>query len=68
MVFKLLEEDEIKIVLVGIGFDVDVNELKNIILVEGYLVKVKKMVDFEKFVEKIMVKVIFGMRIKFLFC
>lgn len=68
MVFKLLEEDEIKIVLVGIGFDVDVNELKNIILVEGYLVKVKKMVDFEKFVEKIMVKVIFGMRIKFLLC
>lgn len=68
MVFKLLEEDEIKIVLVGIGFDVDVNELKNIIFVEGYLVKVKKMVDFEKFVEKIMVKVIFGMRIKFLLC
>lgn len=65
---KPLEEDEIKIVPVGIGPDADANELKNITSAEGYFVKAKKTADPEKLAEKIMVKVIFGMRIKFLLC
>ena len=59
-----LKEDEIKIVPVGIGPDADVNELKNITSAEGYLVKAKKTADPEMLAEKIMVKVISGMRIK----
>ena len=59
-----LKEDEIKIVPVGIGPDADVNELKNITSSEGYLVKAKKTADPGMLAEKIMVKVISGMRIK----
>ena len=59
-----LKEDEIKIVPVGIGPDADVNELKNITSAEGYLVKAKKTADPGMLAEKIMVKVISGMRIK----
>ena len=59
---KPLKADEIKIVPVGIGPDADVNELKNITSTEEYLVKAKKTADPEKLAEKIMAKVISGMR------
>lgn len=57
---KFFKEDDVKVVLVVVGIDVSLDELKNIMFVEEYVVIVEKGIDFVKFVEKVMIKVIKG--------
>lgn len=57
---KFFKEDDVKVVLVVVGIDVSLDELKNIMFVEEYVVIVEKSIDFVKFVEKVMIKVIKG--------
>lgn len=60
VVLKFFKEDDVKVVLVVVGIDVSLDELKNIMFVEEYVVIVEKSIDFVKFVEKVMIKVIKG--------
>lgn len=60
VVLKFFKEDDVKVVLVVVGIDVSLDELKNIMFVEEYVVIVEKGIDFVKFVEKVMIKVIKG--------
>lgn len=58
---RLLEDKNIWVILVFIGSEVDLDELRSIIFYKGDFIKVKKDEEFWRFVCEIIIKILIGM-------